>query len=59
MKNLSINNEPIIRVADTEVTELISKGYIYRSKVEYKAQCAGITVEEWISRPRLEVNKNV
>ena len=54
MKNLSINNEPIIRVADTEVAELISKGYIYRSKVEYKAQCAGMTVEEWISQPRLE-----
>ena len=57
MKNLSINNEPIIRVADTEVTELINKGYIYRSKVEYKAQCAGITVEEWLNRPRLKEEK--
>tara|TARA_R110002096_G_scaffold148609_1_gene309553 strand:+ start:648 stop:821 length:174 start_codon:yes stop_codon:yes gene_type:complete len=57
MKNLSLNNEPIIRVTDTEVTELINKGYIYRSKVEYKAQCAGITVEEWLNRPKLEEEK--
>jgi|TARA_R110000851_G_scaffold121123_2_gene249619 hypothetical protein len=57
MKNLSLNNEPIIRVTDTEVTELISKGYIYRSKVEYKAQCAGITVKEWLNRSKLEEEK--